>query len=166
MDKNLTEKEIFNLSSAVRNFFQLVYTFVKNKNIANFVNVWMLEDPIQVETTITSGPSELHFYENLFFTDKNSKLQSYKKLTNVALERILNKLFTLDQENVEQILNKFIKQRQINMIWLTLTDLCLSPILVYIKLVTLDRFSFCGEKITNKDKDWQNVFSIKGNCFM
>ena len=46
MDKNLTEKEIFNLSSGVRNFFQLVYTFVKNKNIANFVNVWMLEDPI------------------------------------------------------------------------------------------------------------------------
>ena len=52
------------------------------------------------------------------------KLQSYKKLASVALETILNELFTLERENNEQIINGYIKQRQINMTWLTLTGLC------------------------------------------
>ena len=76
----------------------------------------MLEDPIQIETTITCGPFQLYFYGKLFFPDENSKLQSYKKLTNVALETILNKLFTLYRQNNKQIFNEYIKQRQINMI--------------------------------------------------
>ena len=53
--KNLTEKELFNLSGAAQDFFHLIYRFGKNENTTNFVNVWMLEDPIQIETTITCG---------------------------------------------------------------------------------------------------------------
>ena len=37
--KNLAEKEIFNLSSAAQDFFHLIYSFGKNENITNFVNV-------------------------------------------------------------------------------------------------------------------------------
>ena len=113
--KNLAVKRILNLSSAAQVFFYLIYNFGKNENITNFVNVWMLEDSIQMEITITCGAFQLYFYEKLFFPDKNCKLQSYKKLTNVALETILNKLFTLDRENDEQIINEYIKQIQINM---------------------------------------------------
>ena len=69
--KNLAEKEIFNLSSAAQDFFHLIYSFGKNENITNFVNIWMLEDPIPMETTITCGPFQLYFYENLFFPDEN-----------------------------------------------------------------------------------------------
>ena len=61
----------------------------------------MLDDPIQMETTITCGPFKLHFYENLFFPNENSKLHSYKNLTNVVLETIINKLFTLNLETNE-----------------------------------------------------------------
>ena len=35
--KNLTQKEIFNLSSTVHDFFYLIYSFGKNENITNFV---------------------------------------------------------------------------------------------------------------------------------
>ena len=128
------------------------YSFWKNENITNFVNVWMLEDPIQKPTTVTCGPFQLYFYENLFFPDKNSKLHSYKKLTNTALETFLNKLFTLKPENNEQTINEYIKQWQINMIWPTLTALSQSTILVYLKLLALDRFSLCAEKKQKQNK--------------
>ena len=49
--KNLAEKEIFSL----------IYGFSKNGNITNFVNVWMLEDPIQMDTAITCGPFQPYF---------------------------------------------------------------------------------------------------------
>ena len=61
----------------------------------------MLDDPIQMETTITCGPFKLHFYENLFFPNESSKLHSYKNLTDVVLETIINELFTLDLKTNE-----------------------------------------------------------------
>ena len=53
----------------------------------------MLEDPIQMDTTVTCGPFQLYFYKNLFFPDENRKIQNYKKLKNIALETLLNELF-------------------------------------------------------------------------
>ena len=68
-----------------------------------------------MDTTITCGPFQLYFYENLFFLDEHSKLQNYKKLTNIALETLLKRFFTLNREKNEQILIKYIRQRQIKM---------------------------------------------------
>ena len=76
--ENLAEKEIFNLSSAAQDFFHLNYTSSKSENITNLVNVWMLEDPIQMDTTVTCGPFQLHFYENLFFQTKTAKYKTTK----------------------------------------------------------------------------------------
>ena len=45
--KNLAEKDIFNLSRTAQDFFHLIYSFGKNENITNFVNVWMLKDPFK-----------------------------------------------------------------------------------------------------------------------
>ena len=70
----------------------------------------MLEDPIQKPTIMTCGSFQLYFYENLFFPYENSKLHSYKKVTNTALETVLNELFTLDPKNNEQKINKYIQQ--------------------------------------------------------
>ena len=112
---NLAEKKIFNLSSTAQDFFHLIYGFGKNENITNFENVWMLQDPIQMDTTITCGLFQLYFYENLFFPGENSKLLNYKKLTNIVLETLLNEPFALDRENNEQIINEYILQRQANM---------------------------------------------------
>ena len=113
--KSLPKTKRKKLSETAQDLFHLIHSFRKNENITNFVNVWMLEDPIQKPTTVTCGPFQLYFYENLFFPDKNSKLHSYKKLTNTALETLLNELFTLNPKNNEQTINEYIKQRQINM---------------------------------------------------
>ena len=87
----------------------------RNENITNFANVWMLEDPIQQPKVVTYGLIQLYFYKNLFFQGKNSKVNCYKKLINVALETLLDELFILDHENNERIINQYIQQRRINM---------------------------------------------------
>ena len=95
--KSLAEKEIFNLSSSAQDFFHLIYGFDQNEIITNCVNVWILKDTIQMDTTITCGPFQLHFYENLFFLDEHSKLQNYKTLTNIALETLIRRFFKNEQ---------------------------------------------------------------------
>ena len=105
--KSLAEKEIFNLSSSAQDFFHIIYGFDQNEIITNCVNVWILKDTIQMDTTITCGPFQLYFYENLFFLDEHSKLQNYKKLTNIALETLLKRFFTLNREKNEQILIEY-----------------------------------------------------------
>ena len=72
----------------------------------------MLKDPIQMEKTVSCEQFQLYLLENLFFPDENTKLLSCKKLANIALETIPNELFTLDQENNEQIINKYIKEER------------------------------------------------------
>ena len=61
--ENLAEKEIFNLSSAAQDFFYLNYTSSKSENITNLVNVWMLEDPIQMDTIVTCRPFQTAKYK-------------------------------------------------------------------------------------------------------
>ena len=70
----------------------------------------MLKDPIQEPKTVTCSPFQLYFYENLFFPDENSKLHDHKKLTNIALETLLNELFTLVIEQNERTINEHIRE--------------------------------------------------------
>ena len=71
----------------------------------------MFEDPIQMSKTVTCGPFQIYFYENLFFPTKTVKL----KATSNAIEILLNELFTLDRERNEQLTTEYIRQKQINM---------------------------------------------------
>ena len=113
--ENLIKNETKKLSETAQDLFHLRYSFGKSENIANFVNVWKLEDPVLKPTTMTCRPFYLYFYKNLFFPDENSKLHSYKKLTNTALETLINEIFTLNHENNKETINEYIKQRQINL---------------------------------------------------
>ena len=70
--ENLAENETKKLLETAQVLFHLIYSLGKNGNIKNFVNVWMLEDPIQKPTTVTFGPFQLYFYENLFFPTKTA----------------------------------------------------------------------------------------------
>ena len=65
--ENLAKNKTKILPETVQDLFHLIHSFRKNKNITNFVNVWMLEDPIRKPTTVTWGPLQLYFYENPFF---------------------------------------------------------------------------------------------------
>ena len=59
----------------------------------------MLDEPIQMETTITCGPFQLHFYENLFFPNENSKLHSYKKINKRSLRNNNQRTFYAGLKN-------------------------------------------------------------------
>ena len=62
----LKKSKIISLSETARDFFHLLESFGKNKNVIKFVNVWLLKNPIQKIETSTCGPFQFYFYENLF----------------------------------------------------------------------------------------------------
>ena len=55
----------------------------------------MIEDRIQDLNSSTCGIFQLHFYENLFNPDKNSKIQNENKLKKSTVEMLLNELYSL-----------------------------------------------------------------------
>ena len=61
----------------------------------------MIEDRIQDLNSSTCGIFQLHFYENLFNPDKNSKIQNENKLKKSTVEMLLNELYSLDDKENE-----------------------------------------------------------------
>ena len=61
----------------------------------------MIEDRIQDLNSSTCGIFQLHFYENLFNPDKNSKIQNENKLKKSTVEMLLNELYSLDGKENE-----------------------------------------------------------------
>lgn len=102
--KALLNAEILSLSKFARDFFHLLESFGKNENITNFVNIWLLEDPILKIKTSTCGPFQLSFYKKNFFPDENN--YQHKNLTNTAIETLLNELLSLERVKNEQIINE------------------------------------------------------------
>lgn len=99
----------------MKNFLHMLESFGKKEDVKKFANAWLLEDPIQKIDALTCGSFQLYLYENLFFPGEKTRLYSYKKLTSQAMETLLNKLSTLDRDKIEQIINKYINERQIKM---------------------------------------------------
>ena len=58
----------------------------------------MVEDRSQDLDSSTCGIFQLHFYNNLFNPNENSKIQNDSKLTKRTVETLLNELFTLDDQ--------------------------------------------------------------------
>ena len=74
----------------------------------------MIEDRIQDLDTLSCGIFQIYFYDNLFNSDQNSKIQNKKSLNKKTVETLLNELFVLnDQEQHEAILNKYADKRNI-----------------------------------------------------
>ena len=68
--------------------------------LRRFVNIWMVEDRLQDLDSATCGIFQIHFYENLFNPNENSKIQNETKLKKSTVEKLLNELFLLeDTEN-------------------------------------------------------------------
>ena len=85
--KKLSKNEINSLSDTARDFFYFIQAFGIKLKLKSFVNIWVVEDRIQDLDSSTCGIFQLHFYENLFNLDKNSKIQ--------------NELFSLDDKENE-----------------------------------------------------------------
>ena len=78
--------------------FYFIQAFGIKLKLKSFVNIWVVEDRIQDIDSNTCGIFQLHFYENLFNPDKNSKIQNKNKLKKNTVEMLLNELYSLDDK--------------------------------------------------------------------
>ena len=99
--KELSKKEIDSLSNTARDFFYFVQVFGIKLKLRSFVNIWMVEDRIQDLDSNSCGIFQLYFYENLFNSDQNSKIQNETKFKKTTVETLLNELFSLDDKENE-----------------------------------------------------------------
>ena len=76
--KNLNKNELDSLSDTARDFVHFVQSFRNKLKKRDFVNLWLLEDQIQDLYTVTCGIFQIYFYDNLFNSDANSKIQNKK----------------------------------------------------------------------------------------
>ena len=99
--KRLSKNEINSLSDTARDFFYFIQAFGIKLKLNSFVNIWVAEDRIQDLNSSTCGIFQLHFYENLFNPDKNSKIQNENKLEKNTVEMLLKELYSLDDKENE-----------------------------------------------------------------
>ena len=59
----------------------------------------MVEDRVQDLNSSTCDVFQLYFYNNLFNSDENSKIQSNNRLNKKTIETLLNELFAMDNQN-------------------------------------------------------------------
>ena len=76
--KNLSKRELHNLSDTARDFFHFVQSFRSKLKLCDFVNMWMVEDTVQDFNSVTCGIFQIYFYDNLFNPDQNSIIQDKK----------------------------------------------------------------------------------------
>ena len=117
----------------------------------------MLEDPIQMPKTVTCGPFQIYFYENLFsrWKQQSAQLQKTNKQCYWDItQRAFHPRPRKKRTNDKRICTAKTYQHGMT----TMTALDQSPILVYPKLVTLDRFSLCGEKNNKTTKTDETLF--------
>ena len=96
--KNLSKKELDALSDTANDFFRFILAFRNKVKLRNFVNICMVEDRVQ-KNSRTCGIFQLHFYDNLFNPNENSKIQDKAKLNKKTIETLLNELFLLDDRD-------------------------------------------------------------------
>ena len=78
--KNLSKRELDNLSDTARDFFHFVQSFSNKLKLRDFVNIWMIEDTVQDFDSVTCSIFQIYFYDNLFNPDQNSIIQDKKQL--------------------------------------------------------------------------------------
>ena len=73
----LSEGEKAALSETCLDFLHVIESFAEYEN-QGIIHLWLLEDPVQDLKTDTYGYFQIYFYENLFFPNSDSVLQSHK----------------------------------------------------------------------------------------
>ena len=114
--KKLTENEINSLSETARNFFYFIQAFGIKLKLRGFVNIWMVEDRLQDLDSATCGIFQIYFYQNLFNTEENSKIQENAKLNKKTVETLLNEVLSLDDKENEIKMEEYANNLEINIL--------------------------------------------------
>ena len=99
-----TKKE--QLTDTAQNFFHLLAQFAKLKR-TNDMNILIVKHAVQELTSSTCGLFQLYFCKNIFDQEEKSKIVNHETLNKRIIEVILNRTFTSDVNENEQVTEKF-----------------------------------------------------------
>ena len=106
-------KDLKKLKTATQDLLHLMYEFGKLHNIENEVTVFSLDDQLQQIETDTCGIFQLYFYYNLFNPFDNSSIIKDNVISKRTIEKLLNEIFTLNQEENEKTITQFALENNI-----------------------------------------------------
>ena len=101
------------LKTTTQDLLHLMYEFGKLHNIEDEITIFSLDDQLQKIETNTCGIFQIYFYYNLFNPFSDSSIIKDKVLTKHTIEKLLNEIFSLNQEQNEKVINQFAQQNNI-----------------------------------------------------
>ena len=106
-------KDTKQLKTTTQDLLHLMYEFGKLHNIEDEITVFSLDDQLQKIETDTCGIFQIYFYYNLFNPFSDSSIIKDKVLTKHTIEKLLNEIFSLNQEQNEKVNEQFAQQNNI-----------------------------------------------------
>ena len=106
-------KDTKQLKTTTQGLLHLMYEFGKLHNIEDEITVFSLDDQLQKIETDTCGIFQIYFYYNLFNPFSDSSIIKDKVLTKHTIEKLLNEIFSLNQEQNEKVIKQFAQQNNI-----------------------------------------------------
>ena len=101
------------LKTTTQDLLHLMYEFGKLHNIQDEITVFSLDDQLQKIETDTCGIFQIYFYYNLFNPFSDSCIIKDKVLTKHTIEKLLNEIFSLNQEQNEKVITQFALENNI-----------------------------------------------------
>ena len=84
-----------------------MYEIGKLHDVKDEINVFTVDDQLQKTETDTCGIFQLYFYYNLFNPLKTSSIIESSSLGRNTIEKLLNEIFSLDQDANERTVSQF-----------------------------------------------------------
>ena len=101
------------LKTTTQDLLHLMYEFGKLHNIQDEITVFNLDNQLQKIETDTCGIFQIYFYYNLFNPFSDSCIIKDKVLTKHTIEKLLNEIFSLNQEQNEKVITQFALENNI-----------------------------------------------------
>ena len=100
-------------NETIEDILHLINEFSKKHNLKEEVRVHFADDQLQKTENNSCGVFQLYFFVNLFSLDENSVIIEDKTLTKKTIEKLLNKIFSIDKEENKRKIEDFIDEKQI-----------------------------------------------------
>ena len=106
-------KDTKQLKTTTQDLLHLMYEFGKLHNVEDEITVFSLDDQLQKIETDTCGIFQIYFYYNLFNPFVDSSVVKDKVISKHTIQKLLNEIFSLNQEQNEKVVKQFALQNNI-----------------------------------------------------
>ena len=106
-------KDTKQLKTTTQDLLHLMYEFGKLHSVQDEVTVFSLDDQLQKIDTDTCGIFQIYFYYNLFNPFTNSSIIKDNVISKHTIQKLLNEIFTLNQEQNEKVITQFALENNI-----------------------------------------------------